>query len=46
MCKNAAIIKEGEIVRNDSVRNITALMPLEKVFLKILDDDTNTNSVH
>ena len=41
MCKNAAIIKEGEIVRNDSVRSLTALMPLEKVFLQILKNDTN-----
>ena len=41
MCKNAAIIKQGNIARNDSVQNLTALMPLEKVFLQILKDDKN-----
>ena len=27
MCRNCAIIKEGEIVRNDSVRNLLKMMP-------------------
>ncbi len=36
MCRNAAIIKEGEIVRLDSVKQLMQGQKLEKIFLEII----------
>lgn len=36
MCRNAAIIKHGEIVRLDTVANLTQGQKLEKIFLDII----------
>ncbi len=35
MCKNAAIIKEGEIVRNDTVRNLIAFLPQDTYCISV-----------
>jgi ABC-2 type transport system ATP-binding protein len=39
MCRHAAIIKEGEIVRLDTVANLTKEHKLEKIFLDIIKSD-------
>jgi len=38
MCRNAAIIKKGEIVRLDTVVNLTKNQKLEKTFLEIIKE--------
>ena len=37
MCRNAAIIKEGSIVRNDTVRNLIAFMPQDTYCITVKD---------
>ena len=39
MCRRAAIIKQGEIVRLDTVANLTQGQKLEKIFLDIIKDE-------
>lgn len=39
MCRQAAIIKKGEIVRMDTVANLTKGQKLEKIFLDIIKDE-------
>jgi ABC-2 type transport system ATP-binding protein len=38
MCRHAAIIKKGEIVRRDTVANLTQGQKLEKIFLDIIKE--------